>query len=109
VRQSFSPFNDYSQIGAVYSTEEWSHYRFEFNMDFISDYTAQIVFDCGQSVSDLYIDNVSLTRENTQTTLENIGIIGEKYELYQNYPNPFNPSTTLSFNLARKERYLIKL
>jgi hypothetical protein len=52
---------------------------------------------------------VSLTRENTQTTLENIGIIGEKYELYQNYPNPFNPSTTLSFNLARKESVVIEV
>ena len=31
------------------------------------------------------------------------------FDLFQNYPNPFNPSTTITFNLSRKENVLLKI
>ena len=47
------------KIGAVYSTAEQSHFRYEFYMEDHSDYSAELVFECGQSTSDLFIDNVA--------------------------------------------------
>jgi hypothetical protein len=31
------------------------------------------------------------------------------YKLYQNYPNPFNPSTTIKFNISKKEFVVLKI
>jgi hypothetical protein len=107
LQKSSDPFTDYSRIGAIYSTEEPMHYRYEFLMDVNSDYSAQIVFDCGQSDIDLYIDNVSLTLGEIGTDIEPAGILAESFKLYHNYPNPFNSSTIILFNLPKPK--LVKL
>jgi hypothetical protein len=37
------------------------------------------------------------------------GLLPEAFTLRQNYPNPFNPSTTMSFDLPRKESYRLEI
>jgi len=99
VRRSSEPFTDYSKIGAVYSTTQQTHYRFEFYMEEISDYAAEIIFECGQSNSDLFINNVSLTYV-TEASIEPVNDFPVRYKLNDNYPNPFNPSTAIGYQLS---------
>jgi len=55
---------------------------------------------------DLYISHL-LVDENgdtvTTTIEKNNKINIKEYQLYSNYPNPFNSTTTISFNLPRRE------
>lgn len=38
-----------------------------------------------------------------------LNLIFNKYDLIQNYPNPFNPTTTISFQIPKKEFVVIKV
>jgi hypothetical protein len=57
-------------------------------------------------------------RNNSNTAKNRFNVIGieqistivpEKFALYQNYPNPFNPSTTIKFDLAKRDDVKIKI
>jgi photosystem II stability/assembly factor-like uncharacterized protein len=39
----------------------------------------------------------------------NTGAIPSEFKLMQNYPNPFNPSTTISYNIAKREKVSLKV
>jgi hypothetical protein len=99
LQKSTNPFTDYSQIGAVYSTEERNRYYYEFIMELNTDYSAQIVFDCGQSSADLFIDNVSLTSLPPETIINDNLHLPSNFKLNFNYPNPFNPVTMINYQL----------
>jgi len=98
VRKSSEPFTDYSKIGTIYSTAQRQHHKYEFSMENITDYSAQIVFECGQSVADLFIDNISLYNL-LETNIVGRESLPKKYRLYSNYPNPFNPTTIINYEL----------
>jgi hypothetical protein len=103
VRQSVDPFTDYSRIGTIYSQTFKQHSYYEFRMEYTTDYSAQIIFECGQSTADLYIDNVSLISKPVETVIiANTGL-PKIHRLYPNYPNPFNPSTRIKFDIPSPE------
>lgn len=102
VRKSSDPFTDYSKIGIVYPTAERQRYKYEFLMENATDLSAQIVFECGRAVTDVFIDNVSLY-ELLETNIEHTEHLPETYRLYSNYPNPFNPLTRIKFALPEPE------
>jgi hypothetical protein len=99
VQKEIAPWTDYSRIGAAYATTAKKHYLYEFTMNDLSDYSASVVFNCGQSVADLFLDNVSLTCVDTITNINVSVNQPAKYHLSANYPNPFNPVTRIDYQL----------
>ena len=63
VGQNKSPWTDYSKIGFSYVRTRRSRFRYTFIMENASDYNARIVFNMGNHNTDVYLDNVSLTRK----------------------------------------------
>ncbi len=49
---------------------------------------------------------VNATPNSKDITIENTGLIVDKYTLYNNYPNPFNPETTIKFGIPFNDGYL---
>jgi hypothetical protein len=69
-------------------------------MEEMSDYSAQLVFECGQSAVDLFVDNVSL-KYVSETSIDRPNQPPVNYKLYANYPNPFNPTTNITYQLSK--------
>lgn len=63
VGQARSPWTNYSKIGFSYITPMKNHFRYSFTMEDPSDYDARVVFNMGNSILDVYLDNVSLIKK----------------------------------------------
>ena len=63
-----------------------------------SDVNSKIVFNCGNSSANVYIDNIVL-KEDIPNAVEAELNHELNYSLNQNYPNPFNPTTTIKYSL----------
>jgi hypothetical protein len=85
-----------------YLTTERKHFAYTFTMNYPSDFRAQLVFNCGQSETDIYLDNISL-RELPTSSVKDTLMITWKYQLMQNYPNPFNLSTMITYQLPKTD------
>jgi hypothetical protein len=58
--QSVSPFTDYSKITSPFLTPTPTHFRYVFTMAQASDFSANLLFNMGSSVADVFLDNIWL-------------------------------------------------
>ncbi|MBN1480853.1 carbohydrate binding domain-containing protein, partial [candidate division KSB1 bacterium] len=61
--------NNYGKISTTGLTRRPQHFRYTFPMSYPTDTEARVVFNCGGSAGDVFIDNVSLTYKNSDNTL----------------------------------------
>ncbi|NQT26974.1 aryl-sulfate sulfotransferase [candidate division KSB1 bacterium] len=102
-------FTNYSEIGLTYLTPFTQHFSYAFTMQNPPDFDATLVFQMGGSNSDVYLDNISLTRAEFSEVRE-AEIQNPKYfNLLGNYPNPFNAQTTIRFETAEQSHVQINL
>jgi len=99
IEQYYQPWTNYGQIGYSYFTQEMKHFSYYFNMMDQSNYGARVVFNCGTSNSDVFIDNVSL-KEIVESAVEgDDNALPLDYELVGNHPNPFNSRTKIRYTV----------
>ncbi|MBN2104723.1 carbohydrate binding domain-containing protein [bacterium] len=67
VTRGASPYTNYGKIGGTYVTTRKQHFQYPFVMEDPADTDARVVFECGTSTGDLYIDNVSLVYHDSET------------------------------------------
>jgi hypothetical protein len=99
---------NYGKIGLTPVTTSPKHYSYNFTMNDPSDINSKVVFRCGNSSANLYIDNVVL-KEIVPTSLNMEITIVSNFKLEQNYPNPFNPATVIEYSLPTVEQNSVSL
>ncbi len=108
IQKKVSPYYNYGEIDYSYLTAQKQHFAYEFTMTYANDLDAQVVFNCGQSNGNVYLDNVSF-REVTEADVTKKETLPAQFRLNHNYPNPFNPSTEISFTLPKDEKVILKI
>ncbi len=109
VVQNGGSFIVYSKTGPVLITPQVKHFKYSFEMTDPTDNNARVVLNCGTSVVDCYIDNVSVKEELPNDMEDNSPEITSDFFLYPNYPNPFNPSTTIQYKLPQLSEVTIEI
>ncbi|MFA6457275.1 MAG: T9SS type A sorting domain-containing protein, partial [Bacteroidota bacterium] len=104
-----APNTNYSKSGSFYLTTAKKHFSYDFTMGDATDNNARIVFNCGLSDVDVFIDNVSVKQLVPAGTESGNIVLPDGFELHQNYPNPFNPSTTIRYALPVKCRVTLQI
>jgi hypothetical protein len=99
----------YAKIGVTAIDSKPTHYHYPFKMEEGTDYDAFLVFFMGGSNSDVYLDNISLTRVVATSVQERSPVKVLQYDLQTNYPNPFNSETVFRFTLPVKSRISLRL
>ena len=103
VAMQLAPWTTYGGYKAVTLGTTKQTYTYSFTMNHPTDPNARLVFDCGNSTTDIYLDNVVL-KEGLTSVEEpsNANKTPESFSLHQNYPNPFNSSTNIRYSLHKK-------
>ena len=108
LERSGSPWENYGRIGTSWFRTKTEHFAYEFEMKHQTDYEARIVFNCGISDVDVFIDNVSVTRV-VESDVKSEQSEPTAYALHDNYPNPFNPTTTIRYSVPELSRVAIQV
>jgi hypothetical protein len=98
IKKLTSPYTNYSKIGYTLISKSNTHYTQTFTMEDMTEFSAAIVFNIGNSEQDISIDNVSL-KEVVTGIYKKDQISPTRFALNNNYPNPFNPRTTISYSI----------
>jgi hypothetical protein len=109
VGQEGGAYTNYSRIGLTAVSPQKKHFTYSFLMQDPSDANARVVFNCGNSPADVFIDNVSLAQEPASAVEDGDPGKVDGYALAANSPNPFNESTRLEFQLKTAAAVTIEL
>ncbi|MFA6469908.1 MAG: aryl-sulfate sulfotransferase [Bacteroidota bacterium] len=104
-----SPNTNYSKTGAIALTTLKKHFTFDFTMQDATDNNARVVFNCGMSDIDAYIDNVSIKQLIPDAVPDEKAPATNGFVVEQNYPNPFNPVTTIHYRIPVNATVSLKL
>lgn len=99
VRKDGDPWTNFSKTGGTLLTTTSTHYAYPFTMEDPSEAQARIVLNVGGNDHAVTVDNVSLTRVETNQT-DRTSFLPSECWLGQNYPNPFNPATSIQYTLS---------
>jgi hypothetical protein len=100
VGQNGGAYTNYSRIGLTAISTLKKRYSFTFLMQDASDASARVVFNCGNSLYNVSVDNVSLIQEPSTAVEDRNPRKIDGYAHATNSPNPFNDSTNLEFQLS---------
>ena len=106
VGQDGGLFINYSRIGLSALTRRLKHFAYTFVMQEESDESVRVVFNCGNSTTDVYLDNISVKLMST-SEVDRKPSVPAAFELLPNFPNPFNARTTLAFSLPAEGRITV--
>lgn len=99
VGQDTDPYVNYSKIGLSALATNKKHFQYSFLMEDPSDGNARVVFNCGNSLYGVSLDNISLKQVTESGVKAQDPLSAGEYALAGNSPNPFNESTELEFTL----------
>ncbi|MBN1479515.1 aryl-sulfate sulfotransferase [candidate division KSB1 bacterium] len=101
IAQNNDQWINYSRTTPIEIVRAPQHYTFDFKMTNPGDTQARVVFNCGLSEVNCYIDNVSLKllEESLVRDVQQLPVV---CQLSQNYPNPFNAATVIPYQLAEE-------
>ncbi|MBN1999099.1 aryl-sulfate sulfotransferase [candidate division KSB1 bacterium] len=88
---------DYAHMGLTNLKPVKRHFSCEFEMS-QTVLEARLVFNCGISDINVYLDNISLV-EKSDVLVDDIPEQPVGYNLQQNFPNPFNGKTRIVFSV----------
>ncbi|NQT26969.1 aryl-sulfate sulfotransferase [candidate division KSB1 bacterium] len=101
------PNTNYGQISPSFLRPFIQHFTYDFEMMDPMDLNTTLVFNCGATDGNVFVDNVSLME--ISNAVPDHEVQPETWSLNQNYPNPFNASTRIKFSIPKDEQVNLSL